>query len=189
MITDKDYKDLVSFAERLIKNKPELSAYDIVNDCILKILEDKEVYNIGILKKSISIKCKGEYLLKLNYKLPEDSTRVCKICKESMPIGMFYIGYRKNGGASISSYCKKCFYEYAKKYRERRRYTENAKAYNRNRWLKAKTNRKEITKRKEYHYNYRRTETGAQKMRDASKRYYYRHKKKNSEFYNSVSTS
>lgn len=109
-INQQDYNKLISFTKTFVQKKPHIDAGDIVNEVLLEMISNNEIF---ILEQAIERvkKCKLIYEKTVegmgNDFSKHDTDRVCKDCKEVLPVGAFYIRRQKTKLA-ISSYCKNC---------------------------------------------------------------------------------
>jgi hypothetical protein len=109
-VNSQEYNKLISFASVYFRSKPHLSPEDIVNDVLLELLEaDKPFMFSEIEKKIKSHKSARETSVNNMGKdfSRSDTERVCKDCKELLPVGLFYI-YKQETKLALSSYCRKC---------------------------------------------------------------------------------
>jgi hypothetical protein len=126
-----EYDKILSFASYYFKSKPHIDHNDVVNDVVLEILSSGK--NVGLedaiskIKKHHSlfaptVETQGHDFSK------SDTQRVCRDCKELLPVGAFYILKQKTKLA-IASYCKDCQKKRSLKYYHKEE--NNAKAKSR----------------------------------------------------------
>jgi hypothetical protein len=110
MITDKEYQSLLRFAKAYLSKKPHLQADDLVNDVLIEIIESGKPFNK--LDAERKIKSHPDVRAKTLQKRGHDfrsweTEKICKDCKELLPVGMFYI-HDLPTTRVLGSYCKEC---------------------------------------------------------------------------------
>jgi hypothetical protein len=110
MISDKEYKSLTTFAKQYLKGKPHLQPEDFVNDILLQILEDGAKFSVSDAIKRIKNHqgIKERPISKMGKDFGASETeRVCKDCREVLPVAMFQMLKLKHCMA-LASYCNPC---------------------------------------------------------------------------------
>lgn len=117
-ISEKQYKELFSYACVITARTPHILAEDAVNEALLSFLESGKTYDHQGIKHLISNyvlnKKFNERNLKDDKKFSKFETdRHCKKCNEVLPIAMFRLITNKYGVQVIYSYCSPCWSKYS----------------------------------------------------------------------------